>query len=370
MPPLTLSHLKVLELASVLAGPAVGMFFAELGAEVIKIEPPNGGDVTRSWKLPSESAEDTVSTYFGSVNWGKKSVVMDVSKKEEREKLLHYFREKDFDLVIANYKKGSAEKLGLDYHTLSQIKPDLIYGHITGYGTDSERTGFDAVVQAESGFMYLNRPPDGTPTKMPVALMDLLAAHQLKQGLLLALYEKERTGKGRYVTVSLIQAAVSALANQASAWLQAGVAPQPMGSDHPTIVPYGSLFLTGDGSYLLLAVGNDAQFRSLAEVIGLPHLAQEVRFARNPERVVHREALKELLAKALILQPSEYWLERLHRAQVPCGAVFDLPKALSRPEVADLLLPHGLRTVAFDVGQMTTALSPPPKLGEHQGEVG
>jgi crotonobetainyl-CoA:carnitine CoA-transferase CaiB-like acyl-CoA transferase len=343
-----LSHIKVLELATVLAGPAVGMFFAELGAKVIKVEPPSG-DVTRSWKLPVENKDDTVSAYFSSVNYGKESLLMDLAQPDELQKLYELIQTEPIDIIIVNFKKGSAEKLGLDYATLSKIQPSLIYGHITGYGTDSERTGFDAVIQAESGFMYLNRLPGSEPTKMPVALMDLLAAHQLKEGLLLALYQRDRTGKGAYVHVSLLQAAVSALANQASAWLKAGSNPQPMGSDHPTIAPYGSLFLTQDEKYILLAVGNDVQFWKLCQAINLPELADDTRFCSNPERVKNREELKIILSEALKQRDALSWITDFHRLQIPCGIIQDIQEALKQPEVNNLLLPNAVRTIAFEI---------------------
>lgn len=358
-----LSNIKVLELATVLAGPAVGMFFAELGAKVIKVEPP-GGDVTRSWKLPHEAKENTVSAYYSAVNYGKKCLFMDFTDPNVKERLYDLIKQEEIDIVIANFKKGSAEKLGLDYATLSKIQPMLIYGHITGYGLDSDRTGFDAVIQAESGFMYLNRLPNSEPTKIPVALMDLLAAHQLKEGLLLALYQRERTGQGAYVHVSLIQAAVSALANQASAWLNTGTNPQPMGSDHPTIAPYGSLFLTKDEKHILLAVGNDAQFQNLSQAIHLPELAVDIRFHTNPERVKHREELKNILSEALRQKDAETWVKEFHRLQIPCGVVKDIQDALNQPEIADLLLPNAVRTIAFEVnGQpyRTELSAPQPK---------
>ncbi|HRW98805.1 MAG TPA: CoA transferase, partial [Cyclobacteriaceae bacterium] len=175
--------LKVVELASVLAGPSVGQFFAELGAEVIKVENLHGGgDVTRTWKGNGEQTGD-VSAYFSSVNWGKKSLALDLSKKEGRE-IVQQLASKA-DLIIASYKPGDAEKLGVDYGTLSKLNRGLIYGQVTGYGPDNERVGYDAVIQAESGFMDLNGTPDSGPTKMPVALIDVLAAHHLKEGLLL-----------------------------------------------------------------------------------------------------------------------------------------------------------------------------------------
>ncbi|MDX5435772.1 MAG: CoA transferase, partial [Pontibacter sp.] len=203
----------VLELASVLAGPSVGQFFAELGAQVLKVEnAATHGDVTRSWKLGSEPADTDTPAYFCAANWGKSSLALNLAEPEQLQQLYTYV--KRADVVIASYKPGDAEKLKVDYKTLQDLNPRLIYGHITGYGTHDSRAGYDAVVQAESGFMYLNGEPEGPPVKMPVALMDVLTAHQLKEGLLVALLHRERTGLGQLVQVSLLQAAVSALANQ------------------------------------------------------------------------------------------------------------------------------------------------------------
>src|SRR6188768_2577212 len=214
------SNLKVIELASVLAGPSVGQFFAELGADVIKIENlKTQGDVTRSWKGSGEQTDER-SAYFCSVNWGKRSLAVDLTKKEGRE-IIHKLIPQA-DIVIASYKPGDSEKLEMDYRTLTELNPRLIYGQITGYGSNNQRLGYDAIIQAEAGFMYMNGEQGATSLKMPVALIDVLAGHHLKEGILLALLERYQTGKGSFVEVSLIQAAISSLVNQATNWLIAG----------------------------------------------------------------------------------------------------------------------------------------------------
>ena len=259
--PLPFAHLRVLELASVLAGPQVGQFFAELGAEVLKIESP-AGDVTRTWKTSAETAapsaleEAPVSAYFAASNWGKSSLVLDLTKPAGQTTLHRLAVQAD--IVLASYKPGDAEKLRADYATLSAENPRLLYGHLTGYGPDNARAGYDAVLQAEAGFMYLNAASPGQPPqKMPVAMVDLLAAHQLKEGLLTALFQRERTGHGALVQVSLLDSALAALANQASTYLVTGHDPQPLGSGHPSVVPYGTVYRAADGRALVLAVGSD-----------------------------------------------------------------------------------------------------------------
>ena len=250
-----LQGLKVLELASVLAGPSVGMFFAELGATVYKIENvTTHGDVTRKWKLPKEDADTDISGYFSSVNWGKSSFAVDLCREEGLN--IIYELAAQCDIVLVSYKPGDAEKLRVDYPTLKRYNEKLIYSHITGYGLQNPRAGFDAIIQAESGFTFMNGQPDGPPTKMPVALMDVLAAHHLKEAILLALYYREKTGKGQYIEASLFKAGVSSLANQATNWLVGRAIPQRMGSDHPNIVPYGTIFKTADGKEIVLAHGH------------------------------------------------------------------------------------------------------------------
>ncbi len=364
----------VLELASVLAGPSIGQFFAELGATVVKLEnTATAGDVTRTWKLATEQGSSAVSAYFSAANWGKLSVGFDITQPHALE-AVHQLASKA-DVVIASYKPGDAEKLQVDYRTLSQLNSRLVYGHITGYGLKDQRAGYDAVIQAESGFMYMNGSPDGPPTKMPVALMDILAAHQLKEGILTALLLRERTGEGKYVQVSLFDAAVSALANQGANYLVAGHSPQRMGSEHPNIVPYGSVFTCKDSLPLVLAIGDDRQFRRLCQVLGEEALADHPHFATNNARVQHREAINQQLERLIRQQERAVLLQELHRLHVPAGAVNSVPEVLEQPQARRMVLtqpggPSGIRQVAFvGEGMVADEVAPPPSFAQHQEQV-
>jgi len=367
---LPLAGLRVLELASVLAGPQVGQFLAELGADVLKLEPP-AGDVTRTWRTPAEDPATTVTAYFSSTNWGKRSQPLDLTTAVGQT-ALHQLAA-TADIVLTSYKPGDAEKLRADYATLATLNPRLIYGHITGYGPTETRAGYDAVLQAETGFMHLNAPgPGQPPQKMPVALIDLLTAHQLKEGLLTALYRRERTGQGALVQVSLLDSALASLANQAATHLVTGQEPQPLGSGHPSIVPYGTVYTAQDGTRLLLAVGADRQFRHLCAVLHRPEWADDARFRRNPDRVTHRAALEELLAQRIAEVSGQELLTQLEQLAVPAGAVRTVGEALAHPLAQPMLLPPapgfpyaGVRTVAFrsSAWPVAAALSAPPPLG-------
>lgn len=374
--------LKVIELASVLAAPSVGQFFAECGATVIKIENPlTNGDVTRSWKLPSENPTNSVSAYFSAINWGKTSLALNIYDKEDKEKL--YQEIKDADIILASYKKGDAEKLGVDYQTLKKINPKLIYGHITGYGTESHKVGYDALIQAETGFVFMNgeklendnktstnKKLEGT--KMPVALVDILAAHQLKEGLLVALLKREKEGltnfEGSYVTVSLYESALSSLANQATNWLNAGHSPQKMGSEHPNIFPYGTIFQTKTDA-LMLVVGSDKQFSTLCEALHINSVSEDERFKTNANRVRNREILRPILEKAFLHTESEEILYVLEKNNVPAGSVNDIPRTFENEAAKELLFQDketGLRGVKTFVARLDNqahnlALNPPPK---------
>ncbi|MFC5271965.1 CaiB/BaiF CoA transferase family protein [Adhaeribacter terreus] len=371
------SGLVVLELASVLAGPSVGQFFAELGATVIKIENTGTqGDVTRKWKARSENPETDISAYFSCANWGKRSVALDL-KKTAGLQILHKLTAQA-DIVIASYKPGDAEKLRVDYKTLSEINPKLLYGHITGYGTQNPRAGYDAVIQAESGLMYLNGEPDGLPTKMPVAFVDLFAAHQLKEGLLTALYMREKTGKGQLVQMSLLDAALTSLANQGTNYLVAGFEPQRAGSEHPNIVPYGTIFTTEDQKQLILAIGDDRQFRNLCLVLGQPEIAEDILFSKNSARVKNRLVLNEKLKMLIAGFKLEYLLTELEKRFVPAGAVRSVSEALSGDAAKALQFKtdyaenglSGLKTVAFKLEKpMNDHLLPPPHYAQHTREV-
>ena len=374
--PLPFAHLRVLELASVLAGPQVGQFFAELGAEVLKIESP-AGDVTRTWKTAAEAALNTadasVSAYFSASNWGKSSLVLDLTTAAGQASLHRLAAQAD--IILASYKPGDAEKLRADYATLAAANPRLIYGHLTGYGPNNARAGYDAVLQAEVGFMHLNAPgPGQPPQKMPVAMVDLLAAHQLKEGLLTALFQRERTGRGTLVQVSLLDSALASLANQAATCLVAGHDPQPLGSGHPSIVPYGTVYRAAEGRQLVLAVGSDGQFRYLCAALGRPEWATDTRFATNAARVAHRTALEALLTARIASVHGDELLAELARLAVPAGAVRSVGEALAHPWAAPMLLPGagslraGLRTVAFRSPAWAVAeqLNAPPALGSAQ----
>ncbi|TGE26053.1 CoA transferase [Hymenobacter aquaticus] len=365
----------VLELASVLAGPQVGQFFAELGATVLKVEAP-AGDVTRTWKTSAEPAATDVSAYFSCANWGKQSIVADLTTAAGLARVRELAARAD--VVIASYKPGDAEKLGVDYDQLRTLNPRLIYAHLTGYGPESARAGYDAVLQAEAGFMYLNAQPGQEPQKMPVALIDLLAAHQLKEGLLTALYHRACTGQGSLLRVSLLDSALASLANQAATWLVTSHDPKPLGSGHPSIVPYGTVYRAGNGRSLVLAVGADRQFRHLCAALERPEWAADARFGTNEARVAHRAALETLLQQRIGEVDGDTLLRELEQLGVPAGAVRTVGEALTLESGRQMLLPAagggfaGLRTVAFrsSAWPLAPTLSPPPHLGEQPGDGG
>ncbi|MBC6989232.1 CaiB/BaiF CoA transferase family protein [Hymenobacter sp. BT491] len=369
--------LVIIELASVLAGPQVGQFFAELGATVLKIEhAAQGGDVTRSWKTSAEPADTDVSAYFSSSNWGKQSVALDLTTAEGRAAIHTLIARAD--VVLASYKPGDAEKLCVDYETLANLNPQLIYGHITGYGPEVHRAGYDAVLQAEAGFMHLNALPGQAPLKMPVAMVDLLTAHQLKEGLLTALYRRARTGQGALVQVSLLDSALASLANQGTGWLVTGHDPQPMGSGHPSIVPYGTVYQAADGRRLVLAIGSDRQFQQLCAALGRPSWATDLRFATNSLRVTYRNELEELLQERIREVNGAELLLALEQRAVPAGAVRTVGEALTAKSAQHMLLPpcaafpySGLRTVAFrsNAWPVMPALSAPPHIGQQSAAV-
>lgn len=347
-----LEGLKVIELASVLAAPSVGQFLAELGAEVIKIENPlQGGDVTRSWKLAGEQAKNGRSAYFSSINWGKTSILLNLQDSKDLTQL--YEMVKTADVVLASYKPLDAEKLKVSYADLVKVKSNLIYGHITGYGNNVAKVGYDAIIQAEAGFVYMNGEPACQPSKMPVALVDVLAGHQLKEGILLALLQREKTGKGSLVEVSLFDSAVSALVNQASNWLNAGHIPKQMGSQHPNIVPYGSIFCTEDNKMITLAVGTDKHFAQLCIILQIPELAQNPKFATNAQRVVHREELLAILEEKIAFWKKNDLLLELEKAQIPAGGINTMPEVFALDYVNDLLFEQeGLKGIRQWVGQI------------------
>ena len=343
----------------------MGFFLAELGADVVKVENPSqGGDATRGWKLAGEAAEDGRCAYFCSVNWGKRSLALDL-KQPEQLQTLHRMLPKT-DILLANFRPGQAEKLGLPWPHPHTLYPRLITGWVTGYGPDSARPGFDVLVQAEAGYMASNGPSGGPACWLPVAFIDVLTAHQLKEGLLVALLERERSGRGKVVEVSLWRTALASLLNQATNFLMTGVEARPSGTEHPNLFPYGTLLDCQDGQ-LLVAVGTDKQFASLCQSLGQPDLAQL--YTQNATRVSRRNELRERLQAAAAERISAELLSDLQRTGVPAGRLQSVGQALH--QAPDLLLEQGLagmRSLAFS-GCPRLDLRPPPRLGEHSQEV-
>jgi crotonobetainyl-CoA:carnitine CoA-transferase CaiB-like acyl-CoA transferase len=332
-----LSNLKVIELASVLAGPDVGMFFSEMGAEVIKIENKLlNGDITRKWKSRNENQESKVSAYFSSVNWNKEYLLLNLKDKSDQE--IVYGLIKTADIVIANFKPGDDIKLGMDYHTLRSFNSTLIYGEINGYGSSSKRAAYDVVLQAETGFMSMNGNDLSGPIKMPIALIDVLAAHQLKEGLLLALIKKGKTRKGSLVEVSLYDAALSSLKNQATNWLMNNFIPQPTGSLHPNIAPYGETFKTKDGELLVLAIGNNKHFKMLLNVLGADKLLKNKNYETNQLRVINRTDLNNDLKVFFNKKTKNELMSQFLELNIPVGVINNLKEVFDNKNAQDLIL--------------------------------
>lgn len=321
-----LDGLRVIELATVLAGPLVGTFLAELGAEVIKVEPPGRGDVTRQWRSAGEPKEGP-SAYFAAANGPKASRQINLKTTEGQQELHGLLAEAD--ILLQNAMPASLEGLGLNPDALAEAHPRLIHVHLQGFFHAPERGGYDMVVQAETGFMSMNGAPDGLPMRMPVALMDVLAAHQMRSGLLLALYEREKTGRGAYVETWLDASGFSALANRGTEWLVAGQTPQALGACHPQIAPYGESVLCRCGERVVFAVGSDAQFAALSNLLGHPEWAADPRFSTNPDRVLHRQALLALLETAASATTAERLLEEGRKRGIPLGHLRSVPDALA-----------------------------------------
>ncbi|TVR39232.1 MAG: CoA transferase [Cryomorphaceae bacterium] len=351
-----LQNLKILDFSSVLAGPAVGTFFAELGAQVIKVEnKAGGGDVTRQWKVPGESHETKASAYFSSVNYGKSYHFLDVFDPDDHQCFMELLQ--GCDLLITNQKPSSLERMNLAYDQLKEKYPELIYGQITGFDSDPDRVAYDVVVQAETGYMFMNGTRETAPVKLPLAFMDLLAAHQLKEGLLVALLERSRTGKGAYVKVSLEGAGIASLANQASNYLMAGHIPQAIGSLHPNIAPYGEIFTTADNLPVVMAVGSDRQFKTLCNILGCAKIAEEPRFETNPQRVKHRIELHQSLSPFFKKFRRDELMKKLISHNVPAGAVKNM-KEVFQSKLAQTYVLHEkidgedtrrVRSVAFNL---------------------
>ncbi len=348
------ADLKVVELASVLAGPAVGQFFAELGARVLKIENKRtGGDVTRRWKAPGEDPHKTDSAYYRSTNFGKEVTFLDLRDERDREQVYGHVREAD--LVIVNYRAGAAKKLHMDYETLAEINPSLIYAELSGFGPNDRRPAFDVVLQAETGFIHLTGHSGAPPAKLPVALIDLLAAHQLKEGILIALLQRAQNGVGSKVSTNLYDAAISSLANQATNWLIAGYSPQRLGTQHPNIAPYGDLFETKDQQLVVLAVGVEEHFTRLCDLLDREELARLEAYQTNAARVKNRDSLVAELRPLIAQYDRESFLNACHQKGIPAGAVRDLPDVFAQQATSSLRL-QGVDDAGQPVESIRTAV--------------
>ncbi|MGZ5244008.1 MAG: CaiB/BaiF CoA transferase family protein [Bacteroidia bacterium] len=365
-----LQNIKVIELAGVLAGPSAGMFLAELGAEVIKIEnPATNGDVTRGWKLPDEEPLDQITTYFSCANWGKRSLAVNINSDEGKDVIYKLLQ--DADIVITSYKKGDDAKLGMDYETLKAFSPNLIYASISGYGEDEDRIAYDAVLQAECGFMFMNGTPESGPLKFPVAIIDLFAAHQLKEAILLAIINRYKTGEGSKVNISLWQSALSALANQATNYLMENHIAELEGSEHPNIAPYGDTFKTKDERNILLAVGSNKQFETFCHILGIGKILHDERFTDNKARLKNREALKAFLAEAIYGWNSAELVSELKNKNVPSGLVQSIAEAMERASPEFIHHENNFKAVsqlAFSSGKKQN-VAKPPYFGEHTAEI-
>lgn len=378
-----LSHIRVLDLSRVLAGPWCGQILGDLGAEVIKVERPGSGDDTRHWGPPyvkdAEGNDSREAAYFQSANRNKQSLTLDFTQSEGQRLVRELVAQ--CDVLLENFKVGGLAAYGLDYESLKVINPRLIYCSVTGFGQTgpyAKRAGYDFMIQGLGGLMSLTgRPEDeegAGPMKVGVALTDILTGLYATVGVLAALNQREQSGIGQHIDVALLDVQVACLANQAMNYLTTGVSPKRLGNAHPNIVPYQD-FPSADGNFIL-AVGNDGQFRKFCEVAGIANLADDPRFVTNKARVAHRAELIPLLRQATVFKTTAQWIELLEKAGVPCGPINDLQQVFADPQVKarglrlDLPNALGSRTpqVASPLRLSATPVayrSAPPLLGQH-----
>jgi crotonobetainyl-CoA:carnitine CoA-transferase CaiB-like acyl-CoA transferase len=378
-----LSHLRVLDLSRVLAGPWSGQILADLGADVIKVERPGNGDDTRSWGPPflrdARGENTSEAAYYLSANRNKRSVTIDFTQPEGQ-RLVRELAEKS-DIVIENFKVGGLAAYGLDYQSLKALNPKLIYCSITGFGQTgpyAKRAGYDFMIQGLGGLMSLTGRPEGEegagPVKVGVALTDILTGLYSTVAILAALAHRDQTGIGQHVDLALLDVQVACLANQAMNYLTTGTPPRRLGNAHPNIVPYQD-FPTADGDFIL-TVGNDGQFRKFAEVAGQPQWADDPRFATNKLRVANRAELIPLIRQATVFKTTAEWVSQLEKAGVPCGPINDLAQMFQDPQVVArglaVTIPHPLAgsvpQVASPIRLSETPVEyrrAPPLLGEH-----
>jgi len=382
-----LSHIRVLDLSRVLAGPWAAQNLGDLGAEVIKVERPGAGDDTRGWGPPFMKDQDGKDTseaaYFLSVNRNKKSVTLDISKPEGQA-IVRELAAK-CQVLVENYKVGALKKYGLDYDSLKQVNPSLIYCSVTGFGQDgpyAPRPGYDFIFQGMGGLMSITGERDGQPgagpQKVGIAITDVLTGMYASVAILAAITHRERTGEGQYIDSALLDTIVAFNANQIVSYFASGRVPVRWGNAHPQVVPY-EVFPTADG-HIILAIGNDGQFERFCQVAGCAELAQEARFKTMSQRIVHRAELIPLIAEVMRTRTKREWIELLEAATVPCGPINNMKEVFEDPQVQHRKLrvdiPHPLGGVAPVVASplrlsktpVTYRLAP-PTLGQHTEEV-
>ncbi|WP_312518837.1 CaiB/BaiF CoA-transferase family protein [Massilia sp.] len=385
--PRALGHIRVLDLSRVLAGPWCSQNLADLGADVIKIERPGSGDDTRAWGPPyakdAEGRDTGEAAYYLSANRGKRSVTVDIASPEGQDLLRELARH--CDVVLENFKVGQLKRYGLDYESIKAIKPDIVYCSITGFGQDgpyAHRAGYDFLIQGMGGLMSVTGErddlPGGGPQKAGVALTDLMTGMYATIAVLAALTHRDRTGEGQYIDMALLDTQVAMLANVGSNYLNSGKAPQRWGNAHANIVPYQT-FACADG-HIIVATGNDGQYRKFVEAGGRPDLATDERFTTNPLRVKNRDTLVPLLAEMVRTKARDEWIALLEAAGVPCGPINDVGEVFANEQVRAremaIELPHP------DAGRVKLVRNPirmsatpatsgvaPPLLGQHTGEV-
>lgn len=342
-----LDGLVVADFSRVLAGPYATMLLADLGAEVVKVERPGHGDDTRSWGPPYTATGQ--STYFAGVNRNKQARAIDLSSSEGRAEARDLALSSD--VLVENFKPGALDRMGLGYDELSRLHPGLVYCSITGFGSGAGRDlpGYDLLVQAMGGLMSVTGPGPGEPTKAGVALVDVITGLHATVGILAALRHRDATGEGQRIEVNLLSSLLSALVNQASGYVAAGVIPGILGNAHPSIAPY-EVFATADRP-LVIAVGNDGQFAALVTELGAPEMAADADYATNPARVAHREHLKSRLEELLAVAGADEWQRRMTAAGVPCGPINDLAQAFALAESLGL-------TPVVEVGGTPTVAHP------------
>ncbi|PCG15351.1 MULTISPECIES: CaiB/BaiF CoA transferase family protein [Sphingomonas] len=373
-PPRPLAGVRVLELARILAGPWAGQLLADLGADVIKVERPGEGDDTRHWGPPfltGADGADLSAAYYHACNRGKRSVAVDIATPEGQARVRALAA--GADVVIENYKVGGLVKYGLDAAALRAADPRLIVCSVTGFGQDgpyAHRAGYDFIVQGMGGIMSITGEPDGPPQKGGVAFADLFTGVYSVVAILAALHDRARTGTGTHIDMALLDTQVAVLGNQALNWMASGVVPARMGNGHANLTPYQS-FPTADGD-LIIAVGNDRQFAKLCDVLGVPTMAGDTRFATNPARVTNRAALLPLVTARTVLWPSADLLAALEAAGVPVGPVNRIDQVFADPQVIARgmrLVVDGLPGLAAPItydGMRIRADRASPRLGEHQ----